>query len=73
MGRGHPEGVTEENGGYVTRGRAAELERQYAALEARVNKRLYELEQRVRKVEALPVAVLRAQAQALIEVIQTSR
>jgi hypothetical protein len=55
-------------GGYVTRGRAGQLERRMSALEATTKDRLDRLERDVAAVRAVPLDMLREQTRALLEV-----
>lgn len=57
-------------GGYITRGRALELERQIAATEARFEERLEQLTREVRASRASHVDLLRGFAAAVMEVLR---
>lgn len=57
-------------GGYVTRGRATELERLIAQLEGRLTQRLNELERRLAKAEGMPLELIRRQVVASLELIR---
>jgi hypothetical protein len=74
MGRAAGVSVADEpagpNGGYITRGRALALEREMAALEARLGARVDELERELAQTRALVFDAVRGQATALLEVLR---
>jgi hypothetical protein len=62
--------AAEGEGGYVTRGRANALERELAAVEARLTERLDRLEHELQHVATLPLELVRAQSTAMLEVFR---
>jgi hypothetical protein len=57
-------------GGYITRGRALELERHIARVEERWEERFAHLEAEVHAARAMNLDLLRAQLSALMEVLR---
>lgn len=66
-----PTAKRERDGGYLTRGRAAELERRIeqrvAEMEGYFNRRLDELERAIAEVRTIPLESARAQLKAIVD------
>lgn len=62
-----------QHGGYVTRGRAGDLEKRLDGIEARLHERLDQLEQEIAELRELPFELARAHTAALVEVSRNLR
>lgn len=63
-------GRVSERGGYLTGGRALELERRLSSLEATLTERIAQQDREIAELRRTQVELIRAQTQALINVLR---